>query len=98
MGCAVRLERAKGWPELCTFAGENARAAFDLMRSQPRPPEDAMHYRLRGALGTRPWKGRELEQWQIKVSGSGRILYLPDDETHTVWVIYASPAHPKATD
>jgi hypothetical protein len=89
---------AKGWPELCNFAADNTRAAFDLMRSQPQPPEDAMHYRLRDALGTRPWKGRELEQWQIKVSGSGRIWYLPDDDTHTVWVVYASAAHPQATE
>ena len=42
--------------------------------------------------------GRSLEQWQIKVSGAGRIWYLPDDDKHTVWVIYASAAHPKQTD
>jgi hypothetical protein len=42
--------------------------------------------------------GRELEQWQIKVSDSDRILYLPDDQAHTVWVVYASPAHPKETE
>jgi hypothetical protein len=62
------------------------------------PAEDTTHYRLRGTLRTRSWKDRELEQWQIKVSDSGRILYLPDDETHTVWVVYASPAHPKDTE
>jgi hypothetical protein len=42
--------------------------------------------------------GRELEQWQIKVIDSERILYLLGDQAHTVWVIYASPAHPKETE
>lgn len=44
------------------------------------------------------WRGRALEQWQVKVSAGGRIWYLPDDEDHTVWVVYASLAHPKATE
>jgi hypothetical protein len=42
--------------------------------------------------------GRTLEQWQIKVSGAGRIWYLPDDDKHTVWVVNASAAHPKRTE
>jgi len=48
-------------------------------------------------LATRSFGGHDLEQWQIKVSGSGRIWYLPDDEKHAVWIAYASPAHFKAT-
>ena len=44
------------------------------------------------------WRGRTLEQWQVKVSQSGRIWYLPDDDERTVWVVYASPAHPKPTE
>jgi hypothetical protein len=91
-------EAAKGWGELCAHLRENTRLAFDLMRSNPRPPEDRMHYRLRGTLADREWKGRDLEQWQIKVSSSGRIWYLPDDQAHTVWIVYASPAHPRETD
>lgn len=91
-------EAAKGWPELCSLASENTRAAFELIRSNPRPPEDGTHYRLRGELGTRLLNGRPLEQWQIKVTSSGRIWYLPDDDTHKVWVTYAPAAHPKATD
>jgi hypothetical protein len=51
-----------------------------------------------GDLATREIRGKALEQWQIKVSSSGRIWYLPDDAAHTVWVVYASPAHPKPTD
>jgi len=56
-----------------------------------------MHYRLRGSLAARECSGRTLEQWQIKVSGAGRIWYLHDDK-HTVWVVYASAAHPKRTE
>jgi hypothetical protein len=91
-------EAAKGWDELCAHAPGNTRSAFELMRSSPRPPEDAMHHRLRGTLSSRDWKGRDLEQWQIKVSGSARIWYLVDDTSHTVWLVLASPAHPRKTD
>jgi len=91
-------EAAKGWDELCAHAPANTRKAFDLMRSDPRPPEDSTHYRLRGSLATREYGGRTLEQWQVKVSGAGRIWYLPDDDKHTVWIVYASAAHPRQTD
>ena len=91
-------EAAKGWDEPCTHAAGSTRRAYDLMRSDPLPPEDGMHYRLRGSLAAREFSGRTLEQWQIKVSGAGRIWYLPDDDKHTVWVVYASAAHPKRTD
>jgi hypothetical protein len=91
-------EAAKGWQELCSHAGSTTRQAFEVMRSNPRPPGDATHYRLRGDLATRDFGGRQLEQWQIKIGSSGRILYLPDDEKHIVWVVYASAAHPKETE
>lgn len=91
-------EAAKGWDDLCAHARARTRAAFELIRVNPRPPQDEEHYRLRGELGTRAWRGRSLEQWQVKVSASGRIWYLPDDEDRTVWIVYASPAHPKATE
>jgi mRNA-degrading endonuclease RelE of RelBE toxin-antitoxin system len=91
-------EAAKGWDDLCTHARGKTREAFELIRANPRPPQDDSHYRLRGSLASRSFNARELEQWQIKVSGSGRIWYLPDDENHTVWLVYASPAHPKETE
>jgi hypothetical protein len=91
-------EAAKGWDELCTHAAGRTREAFDLLRVNPRPPQDGSHYQLRGSLATREFRGRALEQWQVRVSGSGRIWYLPDDDSHTVWVVYASAAHPKQTD
>ena len=91
-------EAAKGWDELCAHAAGSTRRAFELMRSDPRPPEDGTHYRLRGALAFRDFAGRTLEQWQVKVSDSGRVWYLPDDEKRTVWIVFASPAHPRETD
>ena len=91
-------EAAKGWEDLCTHATAKTREAYELMRVNPRPPEDVSHYRLRGGLATRTFGGRSLEQWQVKVSSSGRIWYLPDDEKHTVWVVLASVAHPKETE
>jgi hypothetical protein len=91
-------EAAKGWDALCAHATTNTREAFELMRSTPRAAEDATHYRLRGELSTRVFGGRVLEQWQIKVSSGGRIWYLPDDSKHTVWVIKATPAHPRETE
>ncbi len=69
-----------------------------MMRSNPRPPQDDSHYQLRGSLATRSHGGQILEQWQVKVSGSARIWYLPDDGKHTVWVVEASVAHPKKTE
>jgi hypothetical protein len=41
---------------------------------------------------------RELEQWQIEVTSAGRVWYLLDDDTCTVWVMHAGPGHPKATE
>jgi hypothetical protein len=74
------------------------REAYEPIRVNPRPPEDGSHYRLRGSLATKSFGGRTLEQWQVKVSGSGRIWYLPDDEKHAVWVVLASVGHPKETE
>ncbi|HEX6468566.1 MAG TPA: hypothetical protein VF069_05670 [Streptosporangiaceae bacterium] len=91
-------EAAKGWEELCRQAAANTRLAFELMRSNPQPPEDKRHSRLRGDLATRSYNGRELEQWEIEVTNGGRIFYLVDDVKRTVWVMVASPGHPKITE
>jgi hypothetical protein len=91
-------EAAKGWDDLCSHAAAKTRAAFELMRANPRPPLGQSHYQLKGSLAFRSFGGKQLEQWQIKVSGSGRIWYLPDDETQTVWVVLASAKHPKETE
>jgi hypothetical protein len=68
------------------------------MRSNPRPAEDRRHTRLRGDLATRTLDGRELGQWEIEVTGGGRILYLVDDAKRTAWVVVASLRHPKITE
>lgn len=91
-------EAAKGWDELCRQAATNKRLAFELMRSNPRPPEDRRHTRLRGDLAKRSFDGREFEQWEIEVTGGGRIFYLVDDAKHTVWIVLASQRHPKITE
>jgi hypothetical protein len=54
--------------------------------------------RLRGSLARRKFGGSELEQWQIEVTGGGRIWYLVDDDAHTVWLVHAGTGHPKATE
>ena len=68
------------------------------MRANPRPPQDSRHHRLRHDLATRKVGAQELEQWQIEVTGGGRIWYVIDDEAHTVWLAGAGTGHPKKTD
>lgn len=92
-------DAAKGWEELCRQAPGNARAAWLTMRNAPTPPTDShRHHRLRGDLATGLVKGRELEHWQIEVTGAGRIWYLVDHESFTVWLDHAGTGHPRATD
>lgn len=91
-------EAAKGWDDLCAHATAKTREAFELMRSDPRPPHDQSHYQLKGSLAIRSYGGKLLEQWQIKVGGSARIWYLPDDDAQTAWVVLASTKHPKETE
>jgi hypothetical protein len=39
-----------------------------------------------------------MPQWQIEVTGAGRIWYLVDDDRKTVWIVEARTGHPKATE
>jgi hypothetical protein len=92
-------DAAKGWEELCRQARGNTSAAWLTMRRAPIPPADSRRqHRLRDDLATGLVKGRVCAHWQIEVTGAGRIWYLVDVETHTVWIDYAGPAHPRATD
>jgi hypothetical protein len=92
-------EAAKGWDELCRQAPGNTRAAWMTMRERPVPPVQSLRqHRLQYALATGTVRGRSLDHWQIEVTGGGRIWYLVDPENKTVWIDYAGPAHPKATD
>ncbi|WP_026455170.1 hypothetical protein [Saccharomonospora iraqiensis] len=91
----------EGWRQLLAAAPGNLRKAWDLMRHHPGS-ESAMsplrHHRLKFDLATGVCDGRELPQWQIEVTGGGRVWYLIDDESHTVWIKYAGVGHPRATD
>jgi hypothetical protein len=90
---------AEGWEQLGARAAGNLRRAFNAIRADPRSrssPE--RHHRLKGSLGTAPWKGEPAERWQYEVTGGARIWYVIDDARRTVWITYAGPGHPKATD
>ena len=92
-------DAAKGWEELCRQASGNTLAAWNTMRRSPTPPMDApRHKRLRDNLATGMVKGRALDRWQIEVTGAGRVWYLVDREAATIWIDYAGPGHPRATD
>jgi len=53
---------------------------------------------LRGDLACQRHNGKNLEQWEYEVTSGGRVRYLIDDQSRTVWLVYASPRHPKDTD
>jgi hypothetical protein len=92
-------DAAVGWEELCRHAVANTRRRLEILRSDPRT--GAGHdrqQRLRGDLATHRHNGRDLEQWEYEVTSGGRIRYLIDNQARTVWLIYASPRHPKDTD
>ncbi|MFJ9847143.1 hypothetical protein ACIRYZ_43320 [Kitasatospora sp. NPDC101155] len=92
-------EAAKGWGELCAEAPGNARRCFEALRANPlaRTDPDRQH-RLRGRLATRILGGAELSQWEYEVTAGGRVRYVVEEATRTVYVVYASPRHPKDTD
>ena len=51
-----------------------------------------------GDMATVPYKGRDLEQWEFEVTSGGRVRYGVDEKLKTVWLVCASPRHPKDTD
>jgi hypothetical protein len=56
------------------------------------------HHRLKGRVSTGNAGGKPLSLWQIEVTGAGRIWYLVDPDKRLVWIDYAGPGHPKATE
>jgi len=92
-------DAARGWEELCRQAPGNTLTAWNALRRHPAPlVSSPRHHRLRHQLAMGMVKGRELEHWQLEVTGAGRVWYLVDRETRTIWIDYAAPGHPKATD
>ena len=92
-------DAANGWELLCKQAPGNTREAWERLRSDPRPhPPTQRQHPLKDKLASHTFRGRELSQWQYEVTGAGRIWYLLDDETRTVWLTWASPGHPRSTE
>ena len=92
-------DAAIGWEELCRHALANTRRCLDVLRSEPRSRADHdRQHRLRGDLATHRHNGRDLEQWEYEVTSGGRVRYVIDDQARVVWIVYASPRHPKDTD
>jgi hypothetical protein len=88
-------EAAKGWEVLVQQAPGNTWKAYETIRRDPQPfPQPERHHRLKGKLGA----VNGLEQWQYEVTGGGRIWYLVEPDTKTLWIRYAGTGHPKATD
>ena len=92
-------DAARGWEELCRQAPGNALAAWRIMRRNPTPWTDSpRHHRLHGHLSTLKVGDKPFDHWQIEVTGGGRIWYLVDADKATVWIDYAGPGHPKASE
>ncbi|MFI9385328.1 hypothetical protein [Kutzneria sp. NPDC052558] len=90
---------ARDWEELGNKAPGNTADAWSLMRENPCPTEHGQrHHQLKGTLAREQHGGQVYDQWQIEVTGSGRIWYLVDRSRQTIWVTYASLRHPKATE
>ncbi|ELP66910.1 hypothetical protein STRTUCAR8_06200 [Streptomyces turgidiscabies Car8] len=69
------------------------------MRTDPSPAvQSDRHHQLRFDLTYRDFRGERLPQWQIEVTGGGRIWYVIDEERRIVWLMKASLGHPKATE
>ena len=92
-------DAANGWDELSRIATANTRRCWDALRTNPRSTANRQRqHRLAGPLATGAYKGAALEQWEYEVTSGGRVRYLIDDDARTVWIVYASPQHPKDTE
>ena len=86
-----------GWDRLSSQAPGPTRTAWVTLRSEPRA-RSARQHPLKGELGARSIGGRTLEQWQLEVTGAGRLWYAIDDDRRTVILTLASVGHPKSTE
>lgn len=94
--CSAAVE---GWQHLCKQAAGNTRKAWEEMCTAPAPqPETRRHHHLKHEYATGVHRGRELPQWQIEVTGGGRIWYLFDEKQRVCWVSLAGTGHPWQTD
>ncbi|HXS63045.1 MAG TPA: hypothetical protein VN767_09225 [Streptosporangiaceae bacterium] len=92
-------DAATGWEELCRHVVANVRRCLEILHTAPRSAANPdRQHRLRGDLACQRHNGKNLEQWEYEVTSGGRVRYLIDDQSRTVWLVYASPRHPKDTD
>lgn len=93
-----KKEALAGWEDLCRQAPTNTATAWRALRTNPTPQPTPRHHPLRGELASALCQGRPLPQWQIEVTGGGRLWYVVDTEKRTVWITLASTGHPKQTE
>jgi hypothetical protein len=93
----LEREVSVGWDQLCQQAPEATTAAWDQVTADPRRTSERQH-RLRGSLAKHHHKGQDLPVWQYEVTSGGRLWYLIDDRSDTLWLFHAGTGHPKATD
>ncbi|CAJ1494832.1 hypothetical protein MU0083_000941 [[Mycobacterium] kokjensenii] len=92
-------EAVKGWDALCQQAPANTATAWRELRARvQRPAPTSRHHQLKGRLATATHRGIEMEQWQYEVTAAGRIWYLVDTVSRTLWLKHAGPGHPKSTE
>jgi len=92
-------DAATGWEEPCRHAVGNTRRCLEILQAEPRSTSNpGRQHRLRGDLAAHRHNGKDLEQWEYEVTNGGRVRYLIDDQNRTIWLVYASPRHPKDTD
>ncbi len=99
-GWTLRFDSASaaaGWEQVTRQFPGPTRKAFEALEVDPLARSDGQH-RLRGHDDSAVVGGRTLEQWQYELTGAARILYAPDPDRRTVWIIEASPGHPKRTE
>lgn len=92
-------EACRGWDELCRQAAANTLKAWTALRTRPdNPTPTPRHHRLKGRLASALHGGTDMEQWQIEVTGAGRIWYLVDPAERILWIRLAATGHPAETD
>lgn len=90
---------ALGWWDLCAVAPGPTWDAWQALTFHPTESESrSRHHPLRLEYAVHVIDGVPLEQWQYEVTAGGRIWFCADPKTRTVWITYASPKHPKATE
>lgn len=90
---------SEGWQELMNQAPGPTLDAWMLMRTGPAPSvHNRRHHPLKHELATGVRNGKTYPQWQIEVTGGGRVWYLHDLNAMTCWVTLAKTGHPRQTD